>query len=187
MVGGHGICGAVLLFAAFALLLIATSKFSLYRFCPSSHLLSGVIPAFASPTHASLLSPPPPLTENARSLSSNPSASSFLFLKPHILILIKKIVSSPVFRQISFLNIYSGGQTATFGTFGYCVDTSCTPRQLGYDITALTGAITNNTYVNENIVRLTKAFILHPIAAGKLPFVFPYLPPPLLTEQENEF
>lgn len=99
MVGGGGLCGSFLLFAAFALLLVAT-------------------------------------------------------------------ISSPVFNQISLLDIYNGGERTTFGVFGYCIGGQCTPRRLGYDISAVTGALSNTNFINDNLVRITRALVLIPIACG---------------------
>ncbi|GFZ44487.1 hypothetical protein JCM24511_02209 [Saitozyma sp. JCM 24511] len=93
---------------------------------------------------------------------------SFLLLAATVLLVVASI-SAPVVDHISFLNIYNGGQESTFGVFGYCTNVqsgTCSPRGLGYDIATASNAMTNYTYVNNSLTNLTKALVLHPVAAG---------------------
>lgn len=90
---------------------------------------------------------------------------SFLLFAAFALLLVATI-SSPVFRQISFLDVYQNGQRTSFGVFGYCVGGNCSPRSLGYDIPGITQNLGGQNWTNDALIRLTRALILHPIACG---------------------
>lgn len=84
-------------------------------------------------------------------------------------------VSAPIFRPISLLDVYTGGERSTFGVFGYCVGGgSCSNRGLGYNLPGVISNLVGSNYANQNIVRLTRALVLHPIACGTSLFSLPY-------------
>ncbi|WVW81216.1 hypothetical protein I302_103207 [Kwoniella bestiolae CBS 10118] len=94
------------------------------------------------------------------------------FLFAAFALLLVATLSAPVFRQLSFLDVRTGSQHLAFGVFGYCTNVNgngnhgCSSRQLGYDIASVSGSVSDFTYVNENLEHVTKALVLHPIAAG---------------------
>lgn len=91
---------------------------------------------------------------------------SFLIFAAFALLLVSTI-SAPIFRPISLFDINQGSQRSTFGVFGYCLaGGSCSSRRLGYDLPAVISNIAGTSYQNQNIVRLTRALVLHPIATG---------------------
>lgn len=91
---------------------------------------------------------------------------SFLIFAAFALLLVSTI-SAPVFRPISLLDVYSGGERSTFGVFGYCLGGgACSNRGLGYNLPGVISNIAGTSYSNQNIVRLTRALVLHPIACG---------------------
>ncbi|ORX35120.1 SUR7/PalI family-domain-containing protein [Kockovaella imperatae] len=92
--------------------------------------------------------------------------SFFLFCAFALLLI--ATISSPIIKQIGFLNIHYNGETSRFGTFGYCLDgvRECSKSKLGYDLTRITGAGLDYRWTNETLNGSTKALILHPIAMG---------------------
>ncbi|WWD06387.1 hypothetical protein V865_004477 [Kwoniella europaea PYCC6329] len=96
---------------------------------------------------------------------------SFLLFAAFALLLVSTL-SAPVFRQISFLDIRTGSQQLAFGVFGYCTNVNgngnhgCSSRALGYDIASVSGEVSDFTYVNDKLEHVTKALVLHPVAAG---------------------
>lgn len=78
-----------------------------------------------------------------------------------------ELVSAPIFRPISLLDVYTGNQRSTFGVFGYCIGGGqCSSRGLGYNLPGVIANLAGTSYANQNIVRLTRALVLHPIACG---------------------
>jgi hypothetical protein len=83
-------------------------------------------------------------------------------------------VSAPVIHNISFLDVNYLDQRATFGVFGYCSDTltsTCSPSSFGYNLSRVQFLVERVTWLNDHetlVENVTKAFILHPIAAGEL-------------------
>lgn len=67
-------------------------------------------------------------------------------------------VSSPTWEQISFLNVGTGANQIRYGVFGH----TGSDIGIGYDFVGTNASRINTTVVNN----LTKALILHPIAAG---------------------
>lgn len=91
----------------------------------------------------------------------SPAIPGLFFCFAATVLLIIVSVSVPVWDQISFLNVQSaGGDIIRYGCFGY----TGSKTTIGYDFV---GANLNNTPINSFAVHnLTKALILHPIAAG---------------------
>lgn len=91
---------------------------------------------------------------------------SFLIFAAFALLLVSTI-SAPIFRPISLLDVYENNQRTTFGVFGYCLGGgSCSSRSLGYNLPGVIANVAGTNYSNQNIVRLTRALVLHPIACG---------------------
>ncbi|RXK38412.1 hypothetical protein M231_04321 [Tremella mesenterica] len=95
--------------------------------------------------------------------------SCFLLFAATVLLLIATI-SAPIWDKVAFMKVQNNGAKIAFGTFGYCQsggsNNGCSDTALGYNIAALSGAVTDWTYVNNHLETVTKALILHPIACG---------------------
>lgn len=107
---------------------------------------------------------------------------TFLLLAATILLIIT-CISSPVVPSISLLKVElrqrfvdNNHATVTFGSFGYCANgalpdggSDC-PRSFGYSplrvMSSIDGSTEYSDYAEDTTRALTKAMILHPIAAG---------------------
>jgi len=114
--------------------------------------------------------------------------ASFFLLVAAILLLVVS-VSSPVGNDIGFLNVdlsntrTNTGSKLVFGNWGFCItiphqDDQCTKSHLGYDpigeVVTLNAASSSDFSgsTQGEVRRLTKAFVLHPIACGLSVFAF---------------
>ena len=142
-------CGSFLIFAAFVLLLVSTSTSPIIPFF--------LLPLLPVPTP---MLPPRPQADRSGPCENSPRGSRDKSSTD-------TAVSAPIFRPISLLDVYTGGQRSTFGVFGYCVGGgSCSNRGLGYNLPGVIANLAGTSYSNQNIVRLTRALVLHPIACG---------------------
>lgn len=106
-------------------------------------------------------------------------ASFWLFVAAILLLVVS--VSSPVANDIGFLKVDLSGPRSNdklvFGNWGFCItiphaNDQCTKSHLGYDpvaeVVALNAASSSDYSgtTQRSVRRLTKSFVLHPIACG---------------------
>ncbi|KAL1410697.1 hypothetical protein Q8F55_001639 [Vanrija albida] len=85
------------------------------------------------------------------------------------ILLIVSTISTPVVNNLSLATVQTGSRVYRFGVLGWCNTAGfdkCSPKALGYRFQDALGEVSNWDVVNNSINGLTKALILHPIAAA---------------------
>jgi len=91
-------------------------------------------------------------------MAASPAIPGLFFCFAATVLLVFVCVSVPVWNQISLFDVGTGANQIRYGVFGY----TGSKVAIGYDFIG-----SNNTNINNATVHnLTKALILHPIAAG---------------------
>jgi len=90
---------------------------------------------------------------------ASPALPGLFFCFAATVLLVLACVSVPVWDKISFLNVGTGANQMQYGVFGY------TGSKVGIGYT-FAGVSSSSNINNSTIHTLTRALILHPIAAG---------------------
>jgi len=108
-------------------------------------------------------------------MSSGFHVGTFLIFVAFALLLVVSI-SAPIWDQVAFLKVQiasNSGRTISFGNWGYCIlqsgNNACSGKNIGYDIMRVVeefDSVKSSSGTATTVKNLSRAFILHPIAAG---------------------
>jgi len=93
---------------------------------------------------------------------ASPAVPGLLLCFAAMVLLIVVSVSAPIWENVSFLDVTSGGRTIHFGVFGY----TGSRTSVGYFFDPSVLGLPDTNFDNDVIHNLTFVLILHPIAAG---------------------
>ncbi|KAL1412408.1 hypothetical protein Q8F55_000153 [Vanrija albida] len=79
-------------------------------------------------------------------------------------ILLVLTLSTPIIRRLTFMQITTNATTLRLGVLGYCNSQRCSSKHIGYDLSAVVRAATNNNNLKDHYSTLTKSLVMVPIS-----------------------